>query len=328
MSKVLITGGQGYIGSHAVFAFLDAGYEVSVVDNYAADVRVAFPEAVSIHEGDCGDRAFIQNLLHKLKPEAVLHFAGSIIVPESVRAPSKYYRNNTLASLNLIGACIDEGVENFVFSSTAAVYGIPDGGLAKENGRTEPINPYGRSKLMVEQMLADIAAAHQFRYVALRYFNVAGADPKGRAGQSGQQATHLVKVACEVAAGVRPQMEIYGTDYNTPDGTCLRDYIHVSDLAQAHLVALRYIQEKKRSAIFNCGIGKGYSVREVMKAVEEVAGVALNVVEAPRRAGDPPQLVADPSLLKQETNWQAQWTQMTDIVRHALQWEKKLKQKS
>ena len=323
MSKVLITGGAGYIGSHVVFAFLDQGYDVCVLDDYSAGVKAVFPASVKIYQGNCGDEDFVRTTLRALQPEAVLHFAGSIIVPESVRDPQKYYYNNTLGSLKLISACLEAGVENFVFSSTAAVYGVPEKGIALESARLQPINPYGWSKLMVEQILADVAAAHRLNYAALRYFNVAGADPEGRVGQNSPQATHLIKVACEVAAGTRAQMEIYGTDYDTPDGTCLRDYIHVSDLANGHLVALRHIQDKNKSVVFNCGRGEGYSVREVIQAVEEVAGAKLNVVEAARRAGDPPKLIADPTKFKQETNWQPRWTKMKDIVSHALAWENK-----
>lgn len=324
MSRVLITGGEGYIGSHTAFAFLDAGYEVFIIDNYSAKAKVDFPREVRVFEGNCGDRDFVKGVLAQSKPEAVLHFAGSISVPESISKPEKYYLNNTVYSFNLIAECLAAKVENFVFSSTAAAYGVIEDGIAVESAVAKPICPYGWSKLMVEQILEDISVAHNFNYAAFRYFNVSGADQELRTGQSSLGAGHLVKVACEVALGLRPQMEVFGTDYDTLDGTCLRDYIHVSDLAQAHLVALKYIQQNKCNRLFNCGTGKGFSVREVINAVEAVEGVKLNIIERPCRAGDPPKLIADPTLFHSQTNWSAKWLDIKDIVGSALAWERKL----
>ena len=323
MSAILITGGHGYIGSHTAYALLDAGYQIAIADNYSAGVRVNFPDQVRCYEGDIGDPRFIDQLFDEVKPQSVMHFAGSIIVPLSIIRPEIYYSNNVAASLCLIKACLRHHVRHFVFSSTAAVYGIPEKGIAREESKTAPINPYGWSKLMIEQILADISAAHDFNYATLRYFNVAGADPKLRTGQSTPQATHLVKIACETAIGKRSQMGIFGTDYKTPDGTCVRDYIHVSDLAAAHLAAFDYIRAKEKNAIFNCGNGKGFSVREVISAVERVSKRSIHAIAAPRRQGDPPTLIADPSLIKRETGWQAQITEIEEIIATALAWEKK-----
>ena len=323
MSKILITGGHGYIGSHAVYAFFEAGHDVAVVDDLSAGVIINLPDSVRFYEGNVGDQPFMAQVLNEEKPDAVLHFAGSIIVPESFEDPAKYYRNNVLNGLHLLESCVAHDVRRFIFSSTAAVYGIPDSGVAAEHCTTQPINPYGWSKLMFEQVLADMAQAHDLTYAALRYFNVAGADPRGRIGQNTPQATHLVKVACETAAGKRASMEIFGTDYDTKDGTCLRDYIHVSDLADAHVAIFEHIDQTGENAIFNCGNGRGYSVREVIAAVEKEAGRRIKAVNAPRRAGDPAQLIADPSLMRARTGWQAKITDLHDIVGSALAWENK-----
>jgi len=323
MTNILITGGHGYIGSHAVYVFLEAGYEIAIVDNHSAGMRVSFPENVRCYEGDVGDEVLLERIFTEFQPHAVIHFAGSIIVPMSIAHPESYYRNNPLASLYLIQACLRHRVRHFVFSSTAAVYGLLDKGVAVEDSRQSPINPYGWSKWMVEQMLADIGKAHDFHYAALRYFNVAGADPKLRIGQSTPQATHLVKVACEVAVGKRDHIDLFGTDYDTPDGTCLRDFIHVWDLARAHLAAFDYIRDHAMSAVFNCGNGQGSSVREVIAAVEDAAGHRICAIDADRRLGDPPILIADPSLMKRKTSWQAQFPDMHAIIASALAREKK-----
>ncbi len=323
MSKILITGGHGYIGSHAAYAFLEAGHDVAVVDDFSAGVKSDLPDQVRFYQGDIGDQNFVGQVLEQEQIEAVLHFAGSIIVPESVLDPARYYRNNVEGSLHLIVSCVEHGVRKFVFSSTAAVYGMPENGMAVENGVPCPINPYGWSKLMVEQILADMSRAHDLTYAALRYFNVAGADPQGRVGQNTPQATHLIKVACETAAGKRDGMEIFGTDYDTKDGTCLRDYIHVSDLADAHLAIFEHLEQSGENVVFNCGNGRGYSVREVIAAVEKAAGRKINAMPAPRRAGDPARLIADPSLMHDRTDWRARITDIDDIVASALAWETK-----
>lgn len=323
---VLITGGAGYIGSHAVLAFRDAGHEVIVLDNLTTGRRAAVPGDVVFVEGDAGNGEAVEDLIRKHEIDAVVHFAGSIVVPESVTNPLKYYGNNTCVSRNLIQACIEGGVENFIFSSTAAVYGIPAKVPVAETAPTAPINPYGASKLMVEGILRDVAAAtdDDFNYLALRYFNVAGADPAGRTGQSTPNATHLIKIASAVAVGRRNHIDVYGEDYDTPDGTCIRDYIHVSDLAAAHVDALHHLMAKHESLVLNCGYGRGYSVREVLAAVEQEAGVSLNIRPAARRAGDPPCLVADADAIGQHLGWQPKHNDLNEIVRSALAWERKL----
>ena len=320
---VLITGGAGYIGSHAAYAFLEAGYQVVVVDDLSTGRRANLPADLPFHLGDVGDRALMAEVLARHRPVGVLHFAGSIVVPESVTNPGKYYRNNSGVSLNLFESCVAAGIDTILFSSTAAVYGTPAGGMAREDTPTRPINPYGWSKLMTEQMLADMAAAHGLRFAALRYFNVAGADPAGRSGQTGLQATHLIKTACEVAVGRRPRMSVFGTDYDTRDGTCIRDFIHVSDLAQAHLDVFRHLRATGASDVFNCGSGSGFSVREVIAALESVTGRPLAADPAPRRAGDPPMLVADTGHIARVVGWRPQRT-LADIVANALDWEKSL----
>ncbi len=327
-NTVLITGGAGYIGSHAVLAFLEAGNGVVVLDDLSSGRRAAVPGDVTFVEGDAGDGALVGELILRHGIGAVVHFAGSIVVPESVADPLKYYRNNTCASRNLIAACIAGGIGRFIFSSSAAVYGTPDRVPVAEDTPPAPINPYGASKLMTEWMLRDAAAAHGLDYVALRYFNVAGADPSGRAGQSTPNATHLIKVACEAATGQRPFIEVFGEDYDTPDGTCIRDYIHVSDLAAAHVDALQAPRGAGGGLVLNCGYGRGFSVREVLVAVEREAGVKLDVRSAARRAGDPPALVADASAIRESLGWRPQYDDLATIVRTALEWERNLLESS
>lgn len=322
--SVLITGGAGYIGSHTVLAFCEAGYAVIVLDDLSTGFRSAVPSDVHFVEGNAGDQPLVSDIICEGEVCGVIHFAGSIVVPESVRAPLKYYRNNTSVSRNLIETCVDSGVRNFIFSSTAAVYGIPDEAAVTETTPTRPINPYGSSKLMTEWVLKDTAAAHDFNYIALRYFNVAGADPQGRAGQSTKDATHILKVACQVALGRRPQLEIYGTDYATRDGTGIRDYIHVTDLADAHLKAFEYLIDKQDSLILNCGYGHGTTVREAIAAVKRVSKVDFPVSVGPRRAGDPPILVAENARIRETLSWQPQYDDTDVIVRTALDWERHL----
>jgi UDP-glucose 4-epimerase len=319
----LVTGGAGYIGSHMTYALLDRGERVVVLDNLSTGVRSLVSADAMFVEGDVGDQELVRELLSKYEIEAVIHFAGSVVVPESVTDPLKYYRNNTQASRALIEACVETGVRNFVFSSTAAVYGVPEATTVTEDTSKDPINPYGRSKLMTEWMLQDAARAYDFRYVALRYFNVAGADPKGRTGQSTPRATHLIKRACQVALGRESRLDIFGTDYPTPDGTGVRDYIHVTDLISAHLLALDGLRSDRLTNVFNCGYGRGVSVREIVEAVELAAGRKLTVREAPRRAGDPPALIADSSRLVQALNWTPIYNDVQTIVRSALEWERR-----
>ena len=320
---VLVTGGAGYIGSHAVLAFCEAGYPVVVLDNLSTGVRENLPGAVPFVHGDVADMDLVETVLRKHGVWHILHFAGSIVVPESVADPLSYYRNNTAASRNLLVA-VRSGVRNFIFSSTAAVYGEPKAVPVREDAPLEPANPYGRSKLMTEWMLRDVAAAHGLRYVALRYFNVAGADPLGRTGQSTPRATHLIKVACEAAVGARSCIQVFGDDYPTADGTCIRDYIHVADLAAAHVCALRHLTAGGDNLVLNCGYGHGFSVREVLETVQRVAGRHLDIREAPRRPGDPARIVSDPGLIRRTFPWQPQYDDLEVIVRSALGWEKKL----
>ncbi|RDV39092.1 UDP-glucose 4-epimerase GalE [Bradymonadaceae bacterium TMQ3] len=320
---MLVTGGAGYIGSHVAWALIDAGHQVIILDNLSTGVRENIPPSARLIEGDVGDAALLKRLFSEHAIEAVLHFAGSIVVPESVENPLKYYDNNTARTRTLIEEAVLARVPRFIFSSTAAVYGSPDELPVTESSPAQPINPYGRSKLMTEWMLKDVSEAHPLNFVALRYFNVAGADPAGRTGQSTPQATHLIKVTCQLASGQRDAMAIFGTDYPTADGTCVRDYIHVSDLADAHLRALDYLAEGHPSAIFNCGYGHGYSVREVIGAVEKVAGTALNVREEARRAGDPAELISDPTRLREATGWTPRYDDLELIVKSALDWEAK-----
>jgi UDP-glucose 4-epimerase len=321
--SILVTGGAGYIGSHVVLQLMEAGERVVVLDDLSAGFRDAVIGAELV-VGNVGDRALVSKVFEQNQIDTVMHFAARTIVPESVADPLRYYGNNTCATRNLLECCGSAGVRQIVFSSTAAVYGIPDGGVASEETPTAPINPYGTSKLMSEWMLRDLAAAGGPRYVALRYFNVAGCDPKGRIGQSTKNATLLVKVACEAALGKRPRLSIFGTDYDTPDGTGVRDYIHVDDLARAHLDALAYLRDGGASTTLNCGYGHGYSVREVLEAVGRAHGTAVPFVEEPRRAGDPPSLIAVSDRIRTTLRWTPRHDDLDFIARTALAWEKKL----
>ena len=321
---LMVTGGAGYIGSHAVLAFQEAGYPVVVLDDLSVGRRTAVPAGTTFVEGDAGDAATTGAAIAEYGVSTVVHFAGSVVVPESVADPLKYYRNNSAVSASLVRACIDGGVTRFIFSSTSAVYGVPDVLPVSEDASAAPINPYGRSKLVTEWMLRDTAAAHDFRYAALRYFNVAGADPQGRAGHSTRNATHIVKVACEAATGRRDGVTVFGDDYDTPDGTCVRDYIHVSDLVAAHVAALRDLEAGGASRVLNCGYGRGFSVREVLDAVQAEAGRGIRIRYGPRRAGDPPALVGDPSRLRTALQWSPRHDDLGFIVRTALAWERGL----
>ncbi len=322
---VLVTGGAGYIGSHAVLALTDAGWPVAVIDNLTTGFRWAVPEGVPFYEGDIEDADLLARIFAEQRIGAVMHFAGSIIVPESVENPLKYYHNNTAKSRALIAAAVAGGVKHFIFSSTAATYGVPEMSPVSEDSPKLPINPYGMSKLMTEIMLGDVARAHPLNFCALRYFNVAGADPRARTGQSTAGATHLIKVAVEAALGKREQVEVFGTDFDTPDGTGVRDYIHVSDLANAHVLALAaLIEQPERSLTMNCGYGRGYSVLEVLDAVDRVTNQTINRVMSPRRAGDPDSLISDNRRIKATLPWEPKYADLDTIVTHALQWERKL----
>lgn len=322
---VLVTGGAGYIGSHAVLALLDSGWPVVVIDNLTTGFRWAVPAEATFVQGDIADRALVGALIADHGIGAILHFAGSIVVPESVADPLGYYENNTVKSRSLIESAVRGGVKRFIFSSTAATYGIPETVPVKEDAPTRPINPYGWSKLMTEQMLRDASFAHDLDHVALRYFNVAGADPAGRAGQSTAGATHLIKVAVEAATGKRNHVDIFGTDYDTPDGTGVRDYIHVSDLAAAHVDALdRLVAEPGASHVMNCGYGRGFSVIEVLDAVDRVTNMTIDRRVSPRRAGDPPALVADNGRILATLPWRPRRDDLDTIVADALAWERKL----
>ena len=322
--SILVTGGAGYIGSHVVLQLRARGERVVVLDDLSRGFRRAVLDAPLV-VGSVGDREAVSALLRAHAVETVMHFAASTIVPESVRDPLKYYGNNTCSTRTLLECCLETGVRSFVFSSSAAVYGIPAEGFASETTATAPINPYGTSKLMSEWMLRDVAAASALRYVALRYFNVAGSDTGGRIGQATLNATLLVKVACEAAAGKRPGVAVYGSDYPTPDGTGVRDYLHVEDLAAAHLDALTYLREGGRSTTLNVGYGHGYSVREVLAAVERAAGTKLSVREEPRRPGDPPSLIARAERIRRELGWHPRLDDLDTIVRTSLEWERQLK---
>jgi UDP-glucose 4-epimerase len=321
---VLVTGGAGYIGSHMVHALLDAGERAVVLDNLTTGFDWAVAERVPLVTGETGDQARVAALIAEHEIDAVIHFAASIVVPDSVRDPLGYYRNNTMNSRALIETAIAGGVRHFIFSSTAAVYGNPERVPVREDDPTIPMSPYGSSKLMTEIMLRDAGAAHGLRHVILRYFNVAGADPLGRTGQSTKGATHLIKVAVEAALGLRPKMDVFGTDYPTPDGTCIRDYIHVSDLVRAHLDALDYLRRGGASVTLNCGYGRGFSVLEVIETVKRVSGVDFEVEIAERRPGDPAQIVAASDRARAALAWQPQLDDLDTIVTHALAWERKL----
>ncbi|MBT3981820.1 MAG: UDP-glucose 4-epimerase GalE [Bacteriovoracaceae bacterium] len=324
MGKILVTGGAGYIGSHVVKCLGEEGFEIVVYDNLSTGRRenVLFGEFV---EGHLEDQDSIEQLFKDNQFVGVLHFAGSIVVPDSVSDPLSYYSNNTVNSFRVINLCKKYGVPNFIFSSTAAVYGMLEDGVADEQAKTSPINPYGHSKLMTEQMLKDTSFAHeQFNYIALRYFNVSGADPSGQIGQCFPGATHLIKVACETALGKREGMKVFGTDYETADGTCIRDYIHVQDLAMAHVNALKYLLVNKKSHILNCGYGTGFSVNEVLNIVKEISGVDFRVELAPRRPGDASVVMSKCGKIKEVLGWEPKYQSLKIIVETALNWEKKL----
>jgi UDP-glucose 4-epimerase len=323
---VLITGGAGYIGSHMVHTLADAGESVAVLDNLSTGFRSALPASVPLFVGDVGDQDLVAKIIRDYKIKAIIHFAGSIVVPDSLRDPLGYYRNNTVNTRALIESTVKGGVKHFIFSSTAAVYGNPAVLPVREDAPTRPMSPYGTSKLMSEIMLHDVAAAHDFRYVILRYFNVAGADPKQRTGQSTPAATHLIKVGVETALGMRPKLDVYGTDYPTPDGTCVRDYIHVSDLARAHSAALAHLRRGGATMTFNCGYGHGYSVLDVIGAIERTIGRKLPVQMVGRRPGDPANLVADVSRIHSALEWKPEFDNLDTIVSHALAWERLLQE--
>ena len=320
---VLVTGGAGYIGSHAVLALRAAGHSVVVLDDLSNGARIAVPDDVPFVLGDAGDEALIMQLAITRRITAVLHFAGSIVVPESVADPLAYYSNNTIASHALISACVRARIRHFILSSTAAVYGMPDTLPIAEDAPLRPINPYGSSKLMTETILRDTAAAHDLRFVALRYFNVAGADPLGQTGQSGRGATHLIKVACQHAIGIVPKMLIHGDDYPTPDGTCVRDYVHVADLAEAHVAALSHLIRGGESVALNCGYGRGYSLREVLQVVAGLADNPLTIEVGPRRPGDPPALIAAGDRIRRILEWAPRYADLQTIVQSALAWERR-----
>ena len=321
--KILITGGAGYIGSHVVKMLGEKGHDITVYDNLSTghDWAILYGKLV---RGDLADRGLLETTVKELRPDAVIHFAASIQVEESVRKPLLYYRNNVANTLNLLDSVADNGVKYFIYSSTAAAYGIPEKIPVDEGAPLAPINPYGASKVMIERVLADVAHAADFTYVALRYFNVAGADPGGRIGQAYKEATHLITRALKTAKGESEKLLIYGTDYPTPDGTCVRDYIHVEDLAEAHLRALEYLRETGLSDRMNCGYGHGFSVREVIDTAKKVTGVDFRVEETGRRAGDPPALIADSRLLRDRTGWQPRHDDLEFIIKTAWEWELRL----
>jgi UDP-glucose 4-epimerase len=321
---VLVTGGAGYIGSHMVLALTDAGQDVVVLDNLSTGFSWAVAPGAKLVQGDIGDEALVGQVIREHRVGAIVHFAGSIVVPESVADPLGYYLNNTVKSRALMAAAVANDVKTFIFSSTAAVYGNPKTLPVFETETPAPISPYGTSKLMTEHMLRDAHAAYGLNYVVLRYFNVAGADPKGRSGQSTPRATHLIKVAAQTALGQRSQMEVFGTDYDTPDGTCIRDYIHVSDLIAAHMDALAYLKGGGESGIFNCGYSTGYSVLEVIKAVEKEHGSKISVKMGPRRAGDPAGIVAGADRVREILGWAPKYANLDFIVKSAMDWEKHL----
>ena len=327
MAKILVTGGAGYIGSHVVKLLGENGYEVLTYDNLSTGHRRAVLYGDLI-KADLADKETLRKVFKEFKPDAVMHFAASIVVPESVKNPLKYYRNNVVNTINLLEAMEEFGVKNFIFSSSAAVYGIPKKIPVSENAPLNPINPYGETKATVERILRDLANSRDnFRYVSLRYFNVAGADPEGKIGFAYPETTHLIIRALKVAKGEIEKLEIYGTDYPTPDGTCIRDYIHVMDIAEAHLVALEYLLDGGESDVFNCGYGHGFSVKEVVETVKKVTGREFKVIETERRSGDPPFLVADNSKIKEKLQWKPKYDDLEFIIKTAWDWENKLKKK-
>lgn len=322
--KLLVTGGVGYIGCHVVRQLSEAGHEVIVLDNLSTGFKDALIHGETLVLGDLADTKLLNDIMLEYSFEAVLHFAASTVVPESVQNPTKYHSNNTRNTLNVIQACLSHDIKQFVFSGTAAVYGIPESGQAREDSQTAPINPYGTSKLMSEWILRDVSKAHDFRFVSLRYFNVAGADSESRIGQATPDATLLVKVCCEAAIGIRKGVHIYGTDYATVDGTGVRDYIHVEDLSAAHLDALTYLSKGGTSEVLNVGYGHGASVRQVIEIVQKVSGQSFQVQESPRRAGDPPELIAIAEKIKKVLGWQPKFDSLQKIVEDAWRWEQKL----
>jgi UDP-glucose 4-epimerase len=319
--SILVTGGAGYIGSQMVWEHLGTREEPVVLDDLSTGFKQAVPSGVKLVIGDAGDESLISEIIKTSGVDAIIHFAGSIVVPESIKDPLRYYLNNTCKSRNLIACALKANVKHFIFSSSAAVYGLPSKSPVGEEAVLRPISPYGSSKMMTEIMLRDTAAATAMRYVALRYFNVAGADPSGRTGQSTLDATHLIKVAVQAALGRRPDLEVFGTDYPTPDGTCIRDYIHVSDLACAHLAALAYLRAGGPSRVFNCGYGRGASVYEVIASVQRVSGATFPVRVGPRRPGDPVELIADSKLIREVLGWRPELDDLDTIIQHALNWE-------
>ena len=325
---VLVTGGAGYIGSHVVHALADCGESVIVLDNLSTGFRRALPASVTLFVGDCGDQDLVGTLIGARGVTAIIHFARSVVVPDSVRDPLGYYRNNTVNTRSLIEAAVKGGVRHFLFSSTAAVYGNPDSVPVAEDAPTRPVSPYGTSKLMSEIMLRDVGAAHDLHYVILRYFNVAGADPQLRTGLASRNATHLLKVSVETALGLRPKIDVYGAHYPTPDGTCIRDYIHVSDLARAHTAALNYLRAGRPSGTFNCGYGHGYSVLEVIEAVKRACGRSFPVSFAAPRPGDAVTVVADVSRLRGVLDWTPQFDDIDTIAAHALAFERRLHERA
>jgi UDP-glucose 4-epimerase len=322
--SVLVTGGAGYIGSHMVQALVEAGEGVVVIDNLSTGFSQFLPQGVPLFIGDAGDENLVEGVIAAHGVESVIHFAGSVVVPESMRDPLAYYRNNTMTTRSLLNATVRAGVGRFIFSSTAAVYGNPDQVPVPESAPTRPLSPYGSSKLMAEIMLHDVASAHGMSYVALRYFNVAGADPQARMGLATIGATHLLKIAVEAATGQRAKIDVFGTDYPTPDGSCIRDFIHVTDLAQAHRAALSYLRGGGASMTLNCGYGRGYSVLETIEAVRKVSGRNFAVQYGPRRPGDIMTMIADTGRMRSTLDWTPQYDDLETIARHALAWEEKL----
>jgi UDP-glucose 4-epimerase len=321
---VLVTGGAGYIGSHMVQALVESGENVVVIDNLSTGFSTFLPQGVALLIGDAADEHLVEGVISAHGVESIIHFAGSVVVPDSMRDPLAYYRNNTMTTRSLLNAAVKSGIGRFIFSSTAAVYGNPDQVPVTESAPTRPLSPYGSSKLMAEIMLHDTATAHGMNYVALRYFNVAGADPQARIGLATVGATHLLKIAVEAATGQRAKIDVFGTDYPTPDGSCVRDFIHVSDLAQAHRAALSYLRGGGRSVTLNCGYGRGYSVLETIEAVRRVSGRNFAVQYGPRRPGDIMTMIADTSRIRSTLDWSPQYDDLETIAAHALAWEQKL----
>lgn len=321
---VLVTGGAGYIGSHMVHALVEAGESVVVIDNLSTGFSAYLPEGVPLFIGDAADENLVEGVISAHGVDAIIHFAGSVVVPDSMRDPLSYYRNNTMTTRSLLNAAVKSGVKRFIFSSTAAVYGNPDRMPVTEDMPTRPLSPYGSSKLMTEIMLHDVAAAYGMNFVVLRYFNVAGADPQGRTGLATMGATHLLKIAVEAATGQRAKIDVFGTDYPTPDGSCIRDFIHVSDLVQAHRAALAYLQNNGPSTTLNCGYGRGYSVLETIEAVRRASGRNFVVQHGERRPGDIMTMVADTSRIRATLDWTPRYDDLQTIATHALAWEEKL----